>query len=48
LKIFSKTIRLKNGKILVAANYGLEAFCFEVNNEEHENYKKKQKKNKNK
>ena len=29
-RIYSATIRLKNGKVLVAANYGLKAFAFDV------------------
>jgi hypothetical protein len=26
--VYTKTIRLKNGRILIAADYGLKAFCF--------------------
>lgn len=29
-QVFSKTIRLKNGRILKAEDYGLTAFCFWV------------------
>jgi len=28
--VFSRTIRLKTGKVLIAANYGLKAFAFWV------------------
>ncbi|MFZ5353973.1 MAG: hypothetical protein ACOZCL_14805 [Bacillota bacterium] len=43
IEIFSKTIRLKNGKILYASNYGLEAFRFFVSKEEYEKYWKNKK-----
>ena len=29
-KVFSKTIRLRNGRVLNARDYGLEAFVFYV------------------
>ncbi len=38
IEVFSKTIRLKNGKILIAANYGLEAFRFFVTEEQYQKY----------
>jgi hypothetical protein len=28
--VFSRTIRLRTGKVLIAANYGLKAFAFWV------------------
>jgi hypothetical protein len=36
-------ITLKNGKIIYAAQKGLEAFCFEVSDEKHKEYVKRKK-----
>lgn len=35
VEIFSKTIRLSNGRVLHAKDYGLKAFRFKVSAEEH-------------
>ncbi len=46
MKIYSKTITLRNGKVLHAHEKGLEAFCFEVTPEQHKEYMEKKRKKK--
>lgn len=43
--VYSKTIKCKNGRILKASEFGLEAFRFEVTEEEYEKYWKNKNKN---
>jgi hypothetical protein len=44
--IYTKWITLKNGVRIYAHQYGLEAFRFEVSEEEHRAYLKKREKKK--
>lgn len=46
MEIFTRTIRLKNGRILVAEHYGKKAFRFQVSEEENEKYLKEKQKQK--
>lgn len=48
MKIYSKVITLKNGRRLIANQYGLEAFCFEVTEEQYQAYLERQRKKKEK
>lgn len=40
VEVYTKTIRLKNGKVLRAVDYGLEAFKFHVPKDRHAEYLK--------
>jgi len=48
MKICRPYITLKNGKRLYAHEKGKKAFCFEVTPEQHKEYMKKRKKDKQK
>jgi hypothetical protein len=38
MKVYTKYITLRNGRKLFAHEVGKEAFCFEVDDEEHQRY----------
>jgi len=44
MMICTSYITLKNGRRMYASEKGLEAFCFEVTEEQHRKYKEKKKK----
>jgi len=44
MTVYTKYITLRNGQRIYAADYGLEAFRFEVTPEEYQEYLEKQKK----